>query len=107
VPEAQILRENKELGGVVGLAQDLGISPDQYRIMSSSNVTCAMPLDIPGEVGSLLVNVYQRYLLSSRNFDNFLDGQIYHASKPDKPGQAHPRFDNYNPLTAIPDPPSI
>lgn len=50
------------------------------------------------EVDSLtrLANLYQRFLLDSRNFENFMDGRIYFLARPDKHGELHPRFRSFH-----------
>jgi hypothetical protein len=42
-----------------------------------------------------IASLYQRLLISSQNFANFIDGQIYRRSKPDV-GEFHPRFRTYS-----------
>ena len=45
-----------------------------------------------------IASIYQRFLLSSQNFANFVDGQIYRRSKPDK-SDFHPRFRTYSEIS--------
>ena len=67
-----------------------------------SNVRCHFihqgDTDRLAAVRLTIATIYQRLLISSQNFANFVDGQIYRRSKPDVV-EFHPRFLTYSEIS--------
>jgi hypothetical protein len=75
------------------LAERVGLG-DRASFAYRANTFCALShadQQTAAEVG----DIYQRMFLRSRNFDNFLDGQVYYKSKPPHVLDPHPKFDSY------------
>jgi hypothetical protein len=81
------------------IESQFGFDAENSVIKSRSNVRCSFRLLDMGSftptasaVCEEITIIYQRLLITSQNFDNFIDGRIYRQSKPPEAKQFHPNF---------------
>lgn len=84
------------------LATLFGFNVEGTVEVGRSNVSCFFAPPTEGEATQptslqhMIADVFQRSFLSSRNFENFIDGQIYNRSKPPTAGAFHPNFTSFD-----------
>lgn len=100
--EVKNLYDRKDIEAVKAVATQLGLLEGKRIVIELDNVTCVFSAGVPDDVCHDVAVLYQRLLLSSQNFSNFIDGRIYRFSKPANNGEPHPQFEIYNEIpTAI------
>jgi hypothetical protein len=81
------------------IESEFGFDAANSVIKGRSNVRCSFhlpqiesPTPDMESVCEEIAAIYQRLLLTSQNFDNFIGGRIYRLSKPPEAKQFHPHF---------------